>query len=883
MSVIFLLILASIGFGHIVYYAELPRFWLSIAAVCVPAALAYSLLHWHWRWLGCHALSYVPLATDLPANTPGKSCKSLVKPFWGWIASKVLSIALFTSLPISLSAALLKILIVISVFSVSAAMGTLRLNNLLETQLPSSRDKTQSSLVFTINAILDEASESKSRRATRFQAVVNEDVEGDGHLATRTLNLSWYSPPALTVGQTWRANIMLRRPRGMVNPGGFDYGAWLLGQGIVATGYRSGTEGAHQLNAHQPKGFRSSSLHDSFYSVRHELKQRLNRDQSIEHVRFFQALLLGDKNALTGQDWEILQATGTIHLLAISGLHIGLIAGVGFILGLVFVRGLAWLLFYRTLFLYRIVPPLFSIALATWYALLAGLPIPTQRALFAVILLNMASFMGIRLSRFHVLAWVFFCVTVIEPFAWRQTGFWLSFAAVCTLLCCFYGRVGRQSKWRTALEVQGILSIAMCLPLWLLGLPASVLSPVANMLAVPLIAFFFVPGLFIWLLLSMTSLGPLLLQLLDFAFAGLWWCLEQLAVFPFALLRPGLDSAAYPSAITGVLAALGLLIVAAWLLPKTMSLRLLSAGIVVMLSLHSMNLPDTYGPRNNANGLLAEMVVLDVGQGLAVALHQGRHAWLYDTGAHFSDRFNIGSHVILPYLHYRGVKRLSLMVSHGDTDHAGGALPILTAYRPASFLSGDSFLFDGSEGGKGDQGNEKKGDEEKEQVERVPAEPCYQGQSWHEGRVHYEVLWPPALLTRSLSSNNRSCVVLVTVGGSRILLPGDIEASVERQLVEQGLLPDIDVLIAPHHGSKTSSTQPFLAALKPEHIIVSAGYKNRYGHPHSSVTARYRAIGAEVWHTGHHGAIRLQVKQDGFSQYRLSIVAWREQSPKLWY
>jgi competence protein ComEC len=240
------------------------------------------------------------------------------------------------------------------------------------------------------------------------------------------------------------------------------------------------------------------------------------------------------------------------------------------------------------------------------------------------------------------------------------------------------------------------------------------------------------------------------------------------------------------------------------------------------------------------------MHVFDVGQGSAVLLQSRQRNGLYDTGPRFG-RYTVMQGQILPALHRMAVDTLDYVwVSHHDSDHSGG-WPRLKKTLPV----GEAFL--PNNGG------------------------CYRGRKWQLGDLAIEALWPPQ--EHALKKpNNRSCTLLIEVAGVRVLLPGDIEASAERSLLAQGL-PAVDVLFVPHHGSKTSSSQAFVDALRPRYIIVESGYANRYGHPLERVLARYDAYGATLFWTARDGAIRVRVSELG----ALEISSSRRERPSFWH
>lgn len=866
------LLIAACGLSHVVVYSAVPLFWVWVACVLLAAGLVAYLLNTQY---GRHGRD--------KRDKQGK---------------RAITLRRHTLVPSWLKKTLLYALI----FSAASAVGAWQLNSLLTNLLPHALDKQPIAASFVITRM-----GTKSPRYQQFEVMFtsgnttqtntpqntthqnNKALANNFTLAGKKARLSWYKKtnqplPFLSVGQHWQAELTLRRPRGLANPSGFDYAAWLIAQGYSATGYLSGTANIQQ-HANQPV----SLLAQLRAHVDNQLNNHPNAPAS-DAKRFFKALLIGMRDELTVDDWHILQATGTVHLMAISGLHVGLVAAIGFWLGLmlhrialrVFAR---YSLSFNSVWGYRILPVFMAISLAASYALLAGFAVPTRRALVAVVLVNIAWCLGVRFAPSHFLALALFLVALSEPFAWLQAGFWLSFGAVALLIVNFSGygycqglannelspNLQKFARWRQRLgmgvAMQWLLSLAMCLPLWLLGFPASALSPIANMLAVPLVSLFFVPGLLLWLPLSFTPLGDPFLQLLSAVFEGFWWLLMQLAQSPVSLLWPSLPMQGAAAIVVLVLLMFACVFM---LLPRSYAMPVGSLALVALLGFGGSHTHKHF-----------ELTVLDVGQGLAIVTNHAGEAsqakaalnfmapknsspptLVFDTGAAFGERFNAGAHIIAPFLRRTGVEALAIMLSHGDADHKGGLAPLIKQFAPAQLWSGEQFS-------------------------GLPstAKPCHAGQQWQWGGAHYQVLWPqrpsPLLLNtvKPASGNNRSCVLLISYAGIVFLLPGDIDKTVERALVNQGVLPKVDVLIAPHHGSKTSSSQAFLEAVQPQHIVISAGFKNRYGHPHAQVLKRYQGVGAKVWNTASHGAVRFRVNLKG----QINIRAERLANPKLWY
>lgn len=796
-----LTLLCALGIGHIVYYPSLPLFWWWLAPIVIMAALVAT------KWP-----AFLPKLPQAPAFLP-----KLLRP--------------------------VSLLWAASAFAVGAVYGTWQMQLLVSHLLPFSLDKHTLNVEFVISQVRLPVANEPAHVFAKIVAVHGPLPETNltRVLLNKHVRLAWYQPPVLAVGQCWQARVVLRRPRGMVNPKGFDYAAWLMAQGLSANGYVRNKDTPTLVRYNPPKGLAA---------LREHLQQQLVTDANGQSAnRFFAALLLGDRHSLTPDDWQTLQATGTVHLMAISGLHVGLVAALGFGLGVLLVRlGLRLGVLGASAWPYRLAPAAIGVGLAAIYALLAGFAVPTQRALLAVILLNTAWLLGVKCSRWQLLGLILLVVVASEPMAAMQSGFWLSFAAVLVLLVLLDGLQGRPQglqRWRVAVRLQCMLTLVMSLPLWLLGLPTSVLSPLANLVAVPLVALVFVPALFAWIPLSFTPLGELWLSVLAALFEALWWLLSQLASLPYAVLWP-------VQGLQGLGLVLGALALVMLLMPASLSMRTACAGLLILL---------LFGGKRPEPPF--ELTVLDVGQGLAVVVHQPGYTLLFDTGPAFSERFNAGSQLVAPYLRSLGLglplwgaaqrQPLEVVVSHADGDHSGGALAIVEQFAPAKLWVG-------------------------ELVAGLPAraQPCYHGQQWEYQRAVFEVLWPP--VGSGLEGNNASCVLLVTYMGVRFLVPGDIEHEAEQAMVAANWVPPVDVLVAPHHGSITSSSLAFLKAAAPKHVVVSAAFKSPYGHPHAKVLARYHAIGAQVWNTANDGAVRFKVTPKG-----LEVTSQRKLQPRLWY
>ncbi len=665
----------------------------------------------------------------------------------------------------------------------------------------------------------------------RFEFTASSDQQ------PQKLLISWYGTHELKVGERWRFQLRLRRPRGSVNEGGLDYQRWLLSQGFGATGY---VRKAERLAGEQWL---------LFPRWRQTIKTWLNESLPAEREAVrgpLLALAIGDRSAMSQEQWSLLQTTGTNHLMAISGLHVGVVALLGWWLGWL-LRGL-WsllgsLLDSRRLWFYAL-PALMSCLSATLYAGLAGFALPTQRALVMVLVVHAYALFFRRLAVGHTLAAALLAVALVDPLAAHDMGFWLSFGAVAILLWVFANRHSLATGWRSKglalARAQAVLLVGLFIPLLCFGLPVSLLAPVANFFAVPVISFAVIIPLVMALLLLVPA-PPVATLLLGLAAFNLSWAMQLLASLQsYVGELTWYPNGALPSAF---LLLLGVVAVALLVLPLG-RIRWLAAILL---------LPIVF-PANTANKPPLQLTVLDVGQGLALLVETPEGNLLYDTGPGFSDRFNAGSGIVAPYLRHAGIGEIDvLVVSHGDNDHAGGVAALLPLVPVKQGYGG-------------------------EDVGGVNFTNCHIAKPWHWGEVHFQFLQPEAsTLTRN--SNNRSCILLVSWRDQKLLLPGDIENVVEQALLRENWLPEYStVVVAPHHGSNTSSGSAFVSALRPEWVIYSAGYRSRYGHPHPKVQARYQAVASRALNTAYCGQIQLRWNERGDVEERLL----RLKQPRYW-
>jgi competence protein ComEC len=649
------------------------------------------------------------------------------------------------------------------------------------------------------------------------------------------IELTWYDTAERPApGELWRLRVRLKAPRGFANPGGADYTAALFRGGIGATGYVRDTKRDIGRNVRlQSAGWRSLILR-----TRGMLAQKLAAalPQS-PMLGVVQGLAVGDTQRISSVQWRVFANTGTTHLMAISGLHIGMVAAL-----------MAWLAgrIARRLPLQRQriavndVQSIVGMLAALAYSALAGLSVPTQRTLVMLLVYFSTQLLRRQIGVTRGLSIALIGVLLVDPFAPLSPGFWLSFGAVAAIFLATSGRLMRSHWAGEYLHLQGVVTVGL-LP-FLIGSFGSVslISPLVNLVAIPFFTFLIVPVVLAGTLLLTVneSLGGYVVragaQLLEWS----WPVFDWASGLPMAMWHlPQLPL------LTAGLMLVGCLIIVA---PGVIATRI-AGGMLCLPAL--LWAP----PRPNAGGF--ELAVLDVGQGLAVVVTTHSHVLVYDTGPSFRSGRDTGELVVLPYLYSRGVHSIDmLMLTHGDNDHVGGAQSVLAGLTTQRVLAGPSV--------------------------HLPShlELCSQGQQWRWDGVIFRVLHPtPADATEE---NNSSCVLRIEGSGGAVLLLGDIEHEIEARLNTNHLVERADVVVVPHHGSNTSSTQFLTQASAPQFALISAGYGNRWGFPKQQVVDRWHEVGAQTLKTANSGAIEITIDSTGLKpprEYRLTHGAyWRQ-------
>lgn len=646
-------------------------------------------------------------------------------------------------------------------------------------------------------------------RGERFDLVVERILEAPLERLPRKLRVSWYrAGQAVKAGESWRLRLSLRPPRGMLNPGGFDYERWLFAQGIGAVGYVRESLENRRLALTAPGSWLPrwrQDIHDRLQAVW----------QHSPVAGLLMALTMGVEDGIGRPEWDVLRRTGTAHLIAISGSHIGLVAGLVFFL----VRSLVSRLGPRQ----RLSPPRIA-ALAglvgAWaYAALADFGIPTQRALIMVAMAMGAVVLQRPTHVAHLLALALIAVVLRDPLAVLAPGFWLSFAAVALIAYGVRGRLAPARGGRLLWRINALTAVGLAPVLLLFFGQMSLVSPFANLLAVPVLGTLLIPLCLAGALLLPVSpaLGQPLLALAEWVMRESWRVLTWIASLPVAQWTHPVPPLGHMAlALAGVILLLA---------PRGVPARWL--GLVMLLPAL------LYAPERLPPGGF-RLTLLDVGQGLAAVVETRHRTLAFDAGAKLSRHFDMGNAVVEPYLRHRGLGRIDvLVISHGDNDHSGGARSLLQVFPVRHLLTSVPDLFRDD-----------------------AAMSCQAGQGWRWDGVDFQMLGPVAASTRD---NDNSCVLRVRGEGGSVLLTGDIEADAENRLVTRyGSALRSDVLVVPHHGSKTSSTPALLAAVRPRWGLVPAGYLNRFGFPHREVLERYRAFGIALMNVAEAGTLTVE-------------------------
>jgi competence protein ComEC len=692
----------------------------------------------------------------------------------------------------------------------------------------------------SLTGVIDELPQLDLHSA-RFRFAV-EQVHSPKARVPQHIALSWSNPlrfineakteqlrtvPALQVGERWQLKVRLHRPHASQNPHGFDTEAWLFENNIRAQGSVQDSEHNRRLAAFVWSPM--NAVHRLRQTIRERIQTALEAHKSSGVLI---ALTVGDQQAISSAQWQLFSQTGISHLLSISGMHVTLFASV-----------VAWSVFAlwrRTHHTQRLpaklVAALVTVLFSTAYALLSGFGVPAQRTVLMLGVVAVLLCIRRPLSQWQILAWALFAVLLFDPWAVLSAGFWFSYTAVAFLFFVGFNRARPLTGWRAAVRLQLTITVALAPITLLLFQQVSLLSPLANAVAIPLISFLVVPLCLLWLIAPIDAL----LQ----AAALLMTRLEQgLSLLHQAPQQLWQQHAPTPLAVVFALIGTALLFAPTGRLIRGLALPLFLPFFLIK-------------PASPAPGTF-ELTAIDVGQGLAVLIRTANHSLLYDTGPKWPGG-NAGEKLINPMLRGMGLSLSGIVVSHADSDHAGGAKSVKAAH-PQAWLASSI--------------------EPQHEAASPNMTRCLAGQSWQWDGVHFAVLYPDAAAYASTKkTNDRSCVIHISSPSHSALLTGDIEALSEAQLLASGQPLSAQLLTVPHHGSHTSSTAAFIDAVAPEAALINAGYLNRFAHPRQAVLRRYEDRQIPIHRTDYHGALIAKPVGEHWQ-----ISRWRESQRRYWW
>ena len=652
------------------------------------------------------------------------------------------------------------------------------------------------------------------------------------------LSMGWYTgfsgetagpPPPVHVGEIWRLPIKLKRTVAPLQMSGFDVEAYWFANQIGATGTVQGKQAKQQSQQHVLVIDHRQSVGVLIEALREWLRTRM--DEALQGQPFrgvIVALVLGDQKGISAEQWRLFSATGIGHLVSISGMHITLFAAVA--------SWLVLLLWKRSarLCMWVPAPKVAAVAgfmLAMFYSLLAGWGVPAQRTVWMLGAVVLGVLIQSKPSPVHILSFAATLLMLLDPWCVLSAGFWLSFGAVVVLM---YASVGRytlvKQRWkplREALQAQWVVTIGLTPITCLLFSQLSLISPLANAFAIPWVSFVVTP----LAMLGAFTGWEWTLQYAHTAFAWVMVPLETMAQWSWAT-----HPMAQPPVIVGLASVMGGL----WILaPPGVPLKPLAWMLFTSLWWWPAERP--------AEGEVV-LEFLDIGQGNAVAIQTRQHVLIYDTGPANNPQADSGSRVLAPWLNQHGIVHPDMLIlSHQDSDHAGGAKTLMALNAPKAFSSSM--------------------DEEHEILQWVTSraithQPCRAGQRWTWDGVAFELLFPDDEDFKTWNKpNDTSCVLKVSTHHHSALLVGDIGIAQERALIERyGASLQSHLLLAPHHGSKTSSSEAFLDTVQPSVAVFQVGYRNRYGHPKQEVLERYIQREIMALRSDQTGAIRVHYR-----------------------
>ena len=665
------------------------------------------------------------------------------------------------------------------------------------------------------------------QRFADYDRLILNDIIVNQHVWDKSwaIQLHYYRPQAgFTTGQRIRGAARIKPARAIANPAGFDMQRWYVSQRIVKTGYVRG----HRI-----------ALLETNTSIRNRLKSRLASLQ-LPGEKWLLALLFGERQGFSKPDWQLLQQTGTAHLFAISGLHLMIVAGAILIAVRGCIAASAWITFSLPKSLY-FSTSIVVLATCGFYAYLADWQTAVLRAYCALLIIAVLYLRKLRLSRLTLVLLTLSVSILLDPMAIYGAALYLSVGAVAIIIWFhwWWNKSDRSGHWiRGVVLLQLMLSVLMAPLVGALLGQVSLISPLINLLIVPVMSLLVIPlcllGLLMLIVLPVDH--PITAWVLQGGGTVLEWLMQQLEL----VARFIGDYAAFPVYTSTLLLAsfIGLLLV---LIPPF-------KGRLLLLIVTLLACSGSYQPIARQQDDW-QVHVFDVGQGNATLISRNSKAILVDTGAAFASGFNFVEAVIRPFLQIRGLQLERVFISHFDNDHAGGLDFIRKTYPELAIVT--------------------------------PEDNCHAGGKWQWQGLNMQAFWPLPDASEDWSDNDGSCVIRVTDGRYSVLLPGDIEQKAEQILlslpkVSQALTSNI--ILAPHHGSKTSSSTAFIEQVKPQFVVFSQGWLNRWGFPHGHVAERYRNAGSQAMLVSESGYLRFDITSDGIRTY-----AYRESQQSRWY
>lgn len=641
------------------------------------------------------------------------------------------------------------------------------------------------------------------------------------NLPVKKLLLNWYdSKQEVKPGQVWEFSLKMKPIHALYNPATFDYSKWMFRHGIDAI-------------ATVKRGVLLEGFRFSFFSQVNSIRIKIAQiiDENISSKRYaslLTALMIGDKSLIANKDSQLFQDTGTAHLIAISGLHIGLMAFIGLLVGRLVFYTFAMQQHNRFIF-----EAIFSIAFALIYALLAGMSIPTIRAVVMVVVFALSYVKKSYISRWNAWSFALLIVLLFDPLSVLDAGFWFSFTAVAVLMFAYTGKVTDKNKVLGFIKAQVIILIGLMPLMVLVFHQINLLTPFANFLVLPLASLLLIPLLFLSLFIYFVSehLAYYLFLAVEKIANLVFYILDNLSQFDFLKLSMPSYSKFYMMILAIAVFFL--------LLPRLFRWKWVALILIV---------PILFSSSNDLKEMEFKLYVLDVGQGLSIIVRTKNHTLIYDTGAKYKSGFSMAQAVVIPVLHSMGVKKIEkLILSHDDNDHVGGAQDLIQTFNPVVYDVMGEF------------------------------NNCQYPLSWDWDGVEFEVLSPFELVP--YMGNNTSCVIKVSTENKSVLLTADIEEPVEYRLLSQ--FPKkikSDVLLVPHHGSFSSSSEDFIKAVSPILAVNSSGYANQFNHPHVNIVERYEDLKIPFYDTQSSAMIEIFADNN-----EIKIFSFLNRNPHFWY